>query len=381
MLKLLAITTLCQTACRYGTFSVATAGKERECDLVLRYSPKFGLGVYAGTLIAPETAFEESTAILVPKIIVNTYDESESLKDYVEVFNDSHVMLSMGYQQIYNHASVNDGFMISKHIHPEADFSDFTENSLDVVAISKWLIFPGDQIFSHYGSQWFLERNISEVETRLQPHRELLRVDDVQNDSNFSRRVPGCTTVMTKILNGQVFANVDILEGEIIEVSRAVRIPQRYLKFSESLSPFLWRAYFEEVEGEEGLVVVSGFALYLFGRGSLYSGFSRVDEDGSPCQEHNVDYAWWDISMINSYTNILAESTDCLSRSDNGNDECGKDLSRIQNCTVTMFVSFTANRHIRAGEQLFIDLYTDPSTGYRYTTGEFASPCLTENST
>jgi len=93
---------------------------------------------------------EASTALLVPKHIISPH-KSGNLGDYVETFNDTHVILSMGYLQILNHASKNDGIMLSKHLHPEVDFEEYTEKSLDVVAVSNWYIFPGDQIFSHYG--------------------------------------------------------------------------------------------------------------------------------------------------------------------------------------------------------------------------------------
>ena len=220
-----------------------------------------------------------------------------------------------------------------------------------------------------------------------------MRVDSVQGNSETSKgsmRIPGCVTDLTVIRNGSLYANSNIAKGEIIEIARAVRIPQQNLRSGEDLGKFVWRVYY--ADGNEN--VVSGYALFLFGRGSFYTGFSGDGEDESSVAAHNVNYAWWDVSMLEGSTpegyhsrvvdsmgDICAgDENECSSSINSHRDD---DLNKIRlsagnntQCSEASFVSFSAARDIEKGELLVLDLFIDPNTSFKYATSEFTEPCM-----
>jgi hypothetical protein len=61
-----------------------------------------------------------------------------------------------------------------------------------------------------------VQNRIVELKTREQTNRDIVHIDDVQNGR---RRIPGCSTTLTKIVKNQLLAAVDIFEGQYIEVS------------------------------------------------------------------------------------------------------------------------------------------------------------------
>lgn len=261
------------------------------------------------------------------------------------------------------------------------------EHTFDSFYTSAWNIYEGEQIFANYGNAWFPERNLTEIETRKHHDKDILRVDDVQNSkSRKNFRIPGCSTMLTTLVNGALFAASDIEIGEIIEVARAVLFPLSLLDESGSLGEWLWLASRDHNQK-------TAYAIFLFGRGTLYSVANNT-------QVKNVHYDWWypmdetsmsadgyfsNCNAINSTAHLpcpviqkwspfteqnLAEAcyTDTISN-------CNK------HCDVSMFVSFTASRDIKKGEQLFVDLNIDPARNGRYVRPEFAYPCLYNNKT
>lgn len=96
-----------------GTISQNIIHKDRECPLVMRYVPGFGVGLYAGILYEPETEIELTQGI---PIIMNPLENSE-IKDYYDEFNATHNLLTMGSALFINHMSDKDGTMIKKSSH------------------------------------------------------------------------------------------------------------------------------------------------------------------------------------------------------------------------------------------------------------------------
>eukprot|EP01038_Epipyxis_sp_PR26KG_P010945 gene10945-14697_t len=378
-----------------------------ECDVVVRYVPYFGIGVYAGKLFEPYTIFQNSIGIPIP----DDLRRGNELDLYVEQFNRTHDVLTLGYALLVNHATNFDGYMTAKEFN-QRDY--YEENKLrykyhdgdssDVRYYNKWTLFPGDQIFIQYGDDWFSSRGLEETSVRQTLNRDLIHIDDVHNEVG---RIPGCASLLTKFENNKLVAAVDIKQGEYIEVVRALLIPEEERFFSSGpIREFVWRKKeakkIDEVKYDylyttrinshvEAYNPFEPYYLVLLGHGLLYG--DNDNGDKIP----NVNYDWWSLSMIgiddtDEFSASESKESDryCNSSYPSGIERnypedinestkfCIKSFRRTiygPPCATRMFVSFVANRNIIAGEELVIDLEVD-EYGFRYASHNFASQCL-----
>ena len=366
-----------------------------QCDLVVREIPHAGLGVFAGKMWTPGEVIELAIGILVPLRVVYWTE----LINYMEGYNSSHGLLTMGNAMLFNHVSPATQSMIRKHMSNQDGSYVFRrgERSHDILLEPNSVIFPGDQIFSHYGDDWFDDRGMVEA-TVFTDIKESRSFDETfsQNgymDNSTGGIVPGCASLHTKMVNSTLVASRPIVKGEIIEVSRAILLPEAAIERSGQLGEVLWwkRSEIEELNSsgrynwnEPGNKKNRGspysvfpydhgnlrYAVLLAGRGAFYGhrsvmgdvyGDVNTDRDDMKCvgdgacectlrnaRNINVDYKWW-------------------SRA-NGNEKV--------KCNLLMMVTFVAARDIEAGETLVIDLTLDSMSGKRYVNDAFAVDCL-----
>eukprot|EP01038_Epipyxis_sp_PR26KG_P012650 gene12650-16959_t len=347
-----------------------------ECELVLRYLPDMGIGIYAGVLFTPESDLEYGM-ISIP---LSNEIKEESVADlYIEGLNDTHNSLTLGYALVYNHAPLADGHMLSKYNDPDEALHEFKyhpDKTFNIHYKTLWTLFPGDQIFSWYGDQWFVGR-LEELSTRKTSNRDVLHIDDVQQSPG---RIPGCAHKYTKIIGQHLISKEFIPKDTTIEIARALLLPfSQNLVRSGPLTEFVWFSSSAKEPvltlpfkyGEDKSFYNSSlpYVVSMLGNGMLYS---AVPENTIP----NVNYDWWDLSM----EGIIPppSSTTCDSSSESS--ECVySNLKRTEYgslCATQMLVSFIANRDILIGELLTIDLKEDPITGFRYANDRFASQCL-----
>lgn len=368
-----------------------------DCNLIMHNINGFGVGIYAGKTFKPTDVVEEAIAISVPKYVI----DYNILEQYVEGFNETHDLVCLGYGMLYNHAPAVDGRMLVKNITNYMDESllngDIGQRR-SIKYVSNWAIFPGDQIWSYYGEEWFTQRNIHEVSSRQQINRNVIHIDNIYNSST---RIPGCATELTYIdpITNQIKAKRKITKDDIIEISRGLLIPERIQLVSNYLSKFLWYNYIDEEtltkyenmkkfisetpslkpetitlqEKNDGQNYneESRYSLLLLGYGALYSSSSiNIDQSNA-----NVDYDWYFINdnedgKIN-YVDLEGNFVNKI------NMKQPKKLKKKRsNCLLSMFVQFKANRDINIGEVLSIDLYIDKITNKRYPAKKFSNLCL-----
>lgn len=369
------------------TFSAAA---DRNCNLILRDMPGKGLGVFAGKDWLPEQRMELAIGIPVPYEGIYW----TKLIDYCEGYNDTHALLTLGYSMLYNHIPHSEQTMIQKHMSNNdgvVKFSNSHERSTDVFFEPNSVIFAGDQIYSHYGEDWFVDRGIDELEG--DPAANSVTLDretseqDVAAAQNHPFNLPGCAQQMTYFKRGVLYAAVNIAAGEHIEVVRALLLPHWAVAHAGAMGEFLWRKY----QGASEVLAVdvsgggsaasssapakavpstqelyakfgspytvtpynrtnAGYAVLLTGRGALYStsGIIGGTDDGA-AKVPNVQYDWWGTA-------------------DNSTGETG--------CSLTMLVSFRALRYIAKGEELVVELSVDTQTGFKFARPVFTDFCL-----
>lgn len=341
------------------------------CELFLRYVPEYGIGVYAGRLFERNRPIENAIGIpVLLKDAVNT-----EFVNYMEGLNETHGVLLLGYSSMFNHVPQQDS-LVRKHVSFDDSRMQFRPphgESYDIVTEPMHKIFPGNQIFSFYGRTWFADRGLDEVTANeLANRNQIVHIDD---RGAVSGLLPGCPSRMTRFVGDWLEAAEDIPQGAVIEVARALLVPERRVSRGP-ISTLVWRSQRSldspeppvcsevSTEGEsvshcveEGVESFATpyevpaystnrrYAALLLGGGALYARANAYEGTA------NVDYAWWDVSAL--YEDRLP---------------AGK-------CSLKMLVSFTANRDIAAGETLFVDLQED-SEGRRYANEEFSSKCL-----
>ena len=93
------------------------SGDSDECDLIMTYDTNVGVGIYAGRDFKQDELLEK----VIGFAIAEDYHIYKLLDDYVEGFNDTHGLITLGYAMIYNHMSTKHGpKMIMKYASGDA---------------------------------------------------------------------------------------------------------------------------------------------------------------------------------------------------------------------------------------------------------------------
>ena len=330
------------------------------CSIVSYYSKGVGLGIYAGRTFRAGDIIDKSPGIPVDSktILGKKKDVQNVLSYYVEEFNSSHALASLGYAMLYNHAPIyfmepmiTKVFPPKESFKPLFSFSGLEGQTEDVHYIASRAIHPGEQIFGYYGHEWFTNRKQEEISPLT------LGNDYISVGKNFNAtemiRLPGCASSMTIFKNEKLFASRFIHAGEMIEVTRALLLKESSVRESPLLQRFLWYRN-KDVE----VIVKSTLGsqdennerhvLLPLGKGSLYQAPSRGEAP-------NVHYSWFDVDTLKDDYEPLSSKNQCEDR---------------------MFISFRAIRNIQAGEILTIDVEFDGDTRHKLVNVKFSKYCL-----
>jgi hypothetical protein len=251
-----------------------------------------------------------------------------------------------------------------------------------------------EQILIHYGSDWFEDRGWTELDEPTL----------AAADSNTQHDLPGCVDGNTVLQNNLLVAKRLLRAGDVIEVARALLIPDWAIIEDSPLVDLLWWPLSSDstgscateecelgnsMEGNCGAFsrsklrrrelrsslgspyhvapwnrTTASYAVLLTGYGGLYGHATEKisqpqkgdTEDVLRYQrEPNVKYDWYDVG---------SGATE-----DRGSDRGGT-------CSLLMLVSFSATREIQPGEALVADLSLDIVSHRRYVRDDFASLCL-----
>lgn len=418
-------------------YAVAESKVVETCDLLIKYIDEFyGIGIYAGKdFVTGIDPIQTCIGIPVP---LRTVYKSE-LINYLEWYNETHGLAVLGVGMLYNHIKSNNHVLVRKF--PLSDVSNgiyqfrnpayISEASSDLCYESNGYIEIGEQIFSNYGSDWFEYRQQTELEPSksdnkndifYQPNIYTSRSSSSHiSRSNLGRTstvLPGCSTKYTFYDKDKqrLIAMNNIPKGTIIEVSRALLLPELPFTAYGALTEFLWwkprdksdisiddsgeidsqswkGSYDIEYEDDTSYVVL------LTGSGALYHS-KQVDPDHSSCgnscvgPDVNVLYDWW--SLDAHLTSSASDDTrsDCTNKSNQNKDSNHNSTHKHDEstgsedytfrktnygdpCSTQMFVSFTAGRDIIKGEKLIVDLKNDIDRPWvRYSKVSFARQCL-----
>jgi len=127
----------------------------------LHLSPIHGYGVFAKKKILPGETIEECPFVLLrkdqPLFILN---------NLAFKWDDTFHILALGYGCFYNHATKNN-----------AKYYSDEDNQLLVFRASK-VIYPGEEICTNYGKDWFQKRGITvkEPSSTINRRRRIIRL-------------------------------------------------------------------------------------------------------------------------------------------------------------------------------------------------------------
>mmetsp|Transcript_10157 Transcript_10157/g.10236 ORF Transcript_10157/g.10236 Transcript_10157/m.10236 type:complete len:280 (+) Transcript_10157:1264-2103(+) len=223
-----------------------------DCDLIQYYFEGVGLCIYAGRTFNARETIHLDAGLPVPYIV-----KQSELDDYVSGYDEKYLEVTLGFLQLYNHQpeipDVSDLMMnkyrdVPSSVRYAGHSHDFPSTDSRSVAMRQ--IRYGEQIFNHYGNDWFRVRGKGDHE---------VRPCNLHDDMNFSRpycrlhpdclsgkqcqtvyRLPGCSARNTELKGGRMYARRDIQEGEIIQISRALLIPLYIELEGEVIESVLW---------------------------------------------------------------------------------------------------------------------------------------------
>jgi hypothetical protein len=372
-------------------FFISTVVNGSECDLSLRHSSPIGVGVYAGRAIESGETVEVAIGVPIPLSAIYWTE----LVNYSEGFNDTHALFTLGSSALYNHVPNSDHEIVRKfmsHAEGRYAFRAPFQRSVDVDFVSKRDIDMGEQMLAYYGNDWFQDRGWTEL------HESVLGA----SDSNTISDLPGCAHGNTALQDNVLVAKRPLRAGEVIEVARALLIPDWAVVEDSPLVDLLWWPPSSDSsettdecqvgkggEGHCGALerskqrrrelrpslgspyrmapwnrTTAAYAVLLTGHGALYGHASEspsqlrtddVDSASFNQREPNVRYDWYDVGS-------------------GAADDVGS-ASGVP-CSLLMMVSFIATRDIQTGEAMVVDLSLDTDSHRRYVRKDFASLCL-----
>lgn len=272
--------------------------------------------------------------------------------------------------------------------------------SFDIVTEPIDAVYPGNQIFSHYGESWFEDRGMNEVVANTMSNsNNIVHVTDLHNINGL---IPGCPTQLVTLANNRLVAARRIFKGQVIEVARALLVPvTQALIESGPLASIAWysKNYVSRRQHSCDVSVSSGgssgscshphsattesdsasmnpyfvpehsstsdYAVILLGSGALYGALKSSHNDSE--KPANVRYKWWSVDMIDPSAVDLDELilTEPLESFDASLEQA---TSSEVVCSTKMLMSFTALQTIEAGEELVVDIEEIVVDGVVYKT-------------
>ena len=278
---------------------------------------------------------------------------------------------------IYNHRNNNTLYVLANQM-PSPRIGRSSSSSvvsddkssliLDYTLTARYDIKKGDELFTDYGGeQWFDYRSIKYVEEKVKETTCSITQasdDDVSSRSNFSDgneecfeiksdtdnnntvvatntvvngdddnsliAFHGCPMSLTQVIDGKVYAVQYIAQNSIIEISRALLVPD-HIGDDNDLERYLWYSSHNP----------NRHAILLFGQGALYSTPAESQND---LEIANLYYSWYFFD----------------------DDNESSDSSSNRKCEQKMFIHFRARRNIEPNEELTVPLGLKVGSNRRY---------------
>lgn len=301
-----------------------------------------GLLVKALVPFEPFDLLERSVGIPIP---INAILWSE-LINYMEGYNATHGILALGIGMLLNH---NDQFVANVRKVPLYEpglrkFREPYESSIDFLHEITSYMEIGEQLTVDYGEDWFVLRNMTQMPI----------VDEIQSTTQSLIDCPSSFTHLTR--DGRIVATIFILEGTVIEISRAILIPVTHAVLSSGpLEEMLWwyNTNDESINiAEPSDLFLNKYptspsevlpylnrvehAMLLSGHGALYKALPCSTTTSNEVNLPNVEYAWFE------------ETDDSVT------------------CDNLMLMSFKALRDIPEDEEIIVANICHPEDGKGY---------------
>jgi hypothetical protein len=237
---------------------------------------------------------------------------------------------------------------------------------LDYTLTARYDIKKGDELFTDYGGEkWFDKNSITYVEEKMKATTcSITQASDGDDDASISDgnegchenksdtdntntivatntavnadgdnsliALHGCPMSLTQVVDGKVYAVQYIAQNSIIEISRALLVPD-HIGDDNDLERYLWYSSHNPLS----------HAILLLGQGALYS---------TPAESHN------NLEIANLYYSWYFFDDD--------NDS--SDSSSNRKCEQKMFIYFRARRNIEPNEELTVPLELKNGSDRRY---------------
>jgi hypothetical protein len=236
-----------------------------KCNYYLKHHKEIGLAVYSSIIANSFDVFDIGIGLPVPLPIL--YDKTinpleNDLINYVEELNSTHALLTLGLGMLLNHHPNPTKVNIRKYLNNEEEldgdagsesieaskclfhFPSTQEPSIDIRYEYSAGISPGDQLFIHYGEEWFQERSISMNGMMKYLTDQPEEGNEEENSSISSSLVlSGCVQHFATLQKvGTLVARRNITEGTVIETSRVIYLPatETLLNYHGPLSDVIW---------------------------------------------------------------------------------------------------------------------------------------------
>lgn len=196
-------------------FIAILACNGRGCDYYFKYHEDLGLSVYSGHIFESFEVFDVGVGVPVPLHFVYSGNE---LVNYVEGYNSTHALLTLGLGMLLNHNENPSKINIRKYLSEDPPLLTFPSNhepSIDIRFEYSASISRGDQLFVHYGEEWFDERGMTMLDT----------TKHLTDTDSSSPKIPGCIKEYASLREGKLVAKRDVREGVTVETVRAIFLP------------------------------------------------------------------------------------------------------------------------------------------------------------
>lgn len=328
-----------------------------ECDL-LQKPHKFvsGTGIFAGRNFRKGEVLEKSLSVAV----ASTKSSFNILDRYVfdsDIPGMAAFMMgcAMNYNHLPEHLANIEIIENGPHVRSKRSLKS-DQVVRDYFTVAKRDIAKGEEITSTYGDDlWFTQRGekyanpaplqscidsvsmsvgIMDGQSTFQQQQHSCPLGEPNNtaDSSEGQEFPGCATKFTQVVGDRVYSTQMFLEGDVIEVVRALKLPDSIT----AVDPLYGYAWFEE-KGSVGMV--------LLGNGMLYSATPEGLAGEMVQNSYNVRYKWF------NYSSSPNEETQLTW------------LNLIAN--EMAFVAIVAARDIDVNEELTVPLMVSNTTGQR----------------
>jgi hypothetical protein len=347
---------LCCLVCIYDCVA-----EQNQCKCVVARTggDSLELGLFAQQSMQPWELLEVSIGVPVPLSAIYW----NQLLNYVEGYNSSHCLLTLGDGLLINHHHNRNFVNTWKAMSPypsQLVFRPPFQSSIDLVYQISSDVATGQQLFVDYGHDWFEERGL--LYRALPDHWSPSLVETVD--------WPPCSQHYSVLRNGELFATRAIPAHVTVEVVRALLLPiTTSLLDSGPLEEILWwllnpsqtELLFAQFRKQtirrpsnpyqlvdfDGDLTINSYALLLSGHGPFYGTTSTTS-----------------ITAASTPNATTCNSSTCTDGDRSDRSDGGSSVSRVniellwseeEASGTARIAKFVTLREVVAGEQLILD--------------------------